>query len=276
MMSKNVSLVYMVAGMSSRFGGKIKQFAKVGPNNTTLIEYSLQQALPAGFSQIIFIVGKMTQQPFQEMFGDEYQWIPVKYALQMFDESLRDRPWWTVDALCAATDLIDGPFVVCNGDDLYGKRSFQLAVDHIQNSDDAVSIWYVLEKVLSTEWTVNRGVFEIDEHNYITNIIETLNISADNLSELHLSGKELCSMNLFGLPHDVLLRLNLILQDFTRAHEGDRKAECYLPTELATLIAQGNLRMKLYSTPDTWRGVTNPQDEDIVRKQIEDEESHQQ
>lgn len=73
MMSKNVSLVYMVAGMSSRFGGKIKQFAKVGPNNTTLIEYSLQQALPAGFSQIIFIVGKMTQQPFQEIFGDEYQ-----------------------------------------------------------------------------------------------------------------------------------------------------------------------------------------------------------
>lgn len=79
-------------------------------------------------------------------------------------------------------------------------------------------------------------------------------------------------MNLFGLPYDVLLHLNVILQEFKRTHEGDRKAECYLPTELASLIAQGKLRMKLYPTPDTWRGVTNPQDEAIVRQQIAEQD----
>lgn len=269
-MGKNVSLVYMVAGMSSRFGGKIKQFAKVWPHDMTLIEYSLQQALPAGFSDIIFIVGKMTEQPFKEILGDSYQWIPVKYALQTFDESLRDRPWWTVDALCAARDLISWPFVVCNGDDLYGKHSFQLAVDHITSSHDAVSIWYVLENVLSREWTVNRWIFHLDDQWYVKNIVETLNISAQSLAEISLTGKELCSMNLFGLPYDTLWYLNTILQEFKRTHEGDRKSECYLPTELATLIAQWKLRMKVYSTPDTWLGVTNPQDEAIVKQQIAD------
>lgn len=270
MENKEIVLVYMVAGMSSRFGGKIKQFAKVGPNNTTLMEYSMKQSLAAGFTKIIFIVWKMTKEPFMEMFGDNYNWIPVYYAEQTFDPELRDKPRWTMDALCSAIEFIDCPFVVCNWDDLYGANSFKLIVDNMKKSDDAVTIWYVLENVLSKEWTVNRWIFDIDENWYIANITETLGIAESNLSELNLTWKELCSMNLFGLDNKTLVQLDEILKNFKNTHIWDRKSECYLPTELANLIKEWKLKMKIFPTPDTWLGVTNPQDEEIVRKQIEE------
>ncbi len=273
MENKEIALVYMVAGMSSRFGWKIKQFAKVGPNNTTLMQYSMKQSLAAGFTKIIFIVWKMTKEPFMEMFGDNYIWIPVYYAEQTFDPELRDKPWGTMDALCSAVEFIDCPFVVCNWDDLYGANSFKLIVDNIKKSEDAVSIWYILENVLSKEWTVNRWIFDIDENWYVSDITETLGIQKSNFSEKNLSWKELCSMNLFGLNHESLVELNNILENFKNTHIWDRKSECYLPTELSNLIKEWKLKMKIFPTPDTWLGVTNPQDEEIVRMQIEEIEN---
>ena len=130
---KDIALVYMVAGMSSRFGGKIKQFAKVGPEGETLIEYSLNQAIPAGFTKIVFIVGNKTEKPFKEMFGDSYKGIPIKYASQNFDSASRDKPWGTTDALCSAKELLDCPFIICNGDDLYGKY-IKMEVNYNENS----------------------------------------------------------------------------------------------------------------------------------------------
>src|SRR3989344_8953487 len=107
---KNVAIVYMVAGMSSRFGGKIKQFAKVGPNDETLIEISLNQALKAGFSKIIFIVGNLTEAPFKEKFGNEYNGIPIEYAYQIFNPEKRDKQWGTLDAVCSIKEIIKTPF----------------------------------------------------------------------------------------------------------------------------------------------------------------------
>lgn len=136
-MPKEIALVYMVAGISSRFMGKIKHFAIVGSRGETLIEYSLKQALPSGFSKIIFIVGNKTEKPFREKFGNSYNGIPVYYALQFYDESLRDKPWGTTDALCSIKSLIDCPFVICNGDDLYGK----ILLEFLQN------IWRIIMTV---------------------------------------------------------------------------------------------------------------------------------
>ena len=273
-MNKNVALVYMVAGMSSRFWGKIKQFAKIWPNNSSLIEYSLHQALPAWFSKIIFIVGKMTQQPFKEMFGDSYQWIPVEYALQTFDESLRDRPWGTVDALCSAKQYIDWPFVVCNGDDIYWAHSFKLLFDHLQNSDESASLWYILENVMPEVWSTNRWIFTIDAEKYIQDIHEYIWIEKKTLSEIWLHTKDLCSMNIFWLTLPDLELLYTILLRFKAQHIWDRKIECYLPVEIATIIREEWVRMKLYSTSDTWFWVTNPEDEEIVRKQIQKYENN--
>ena len=272
-MDKKVSLVYMVAGMSSRFGGKIKQFAKVGPNNSTLIEYSLHQALPAWFAKIIFIVGKMTEQPFKEMFWNEYKWVPVAYAIQSFDESLRDRPRWTVDALCSAKDLIDWPFVVCNGDDIYGKRSFQILFDHLQKSEETASLWYILENVLPDVGSTNRWIFRVNADTYVQDIQECIWIEKNTLSAAWLYPKDLCSMNIFWLNKSTLDLLNNTLLSFKSDHDWDRRIECYLPVELSNLIKNGQIAMKLYSTPDTWFGVTNPEDEDIVKLQIQEYEN---
>mgnify|MGYP001614605345 FL=1 len=129
----DIALVYMVAGLSSRFGGKIKQFAKVGPKGETIIEYSLNQALPEGFTKIIFIVGNKTEKPFRDMFGESYKGIPIFYSQQKFNEEEREKPWGTADALCSAKDVINCPFVVCNGDDIYGAETFRILVNHLKN-----------------------------------------------------------------------------------------------------------------------------------------------
>ena len=177
----DIALVYMVAGMSSRFNGKIKQFAKVGPNNETLIEYSLNQALPAGFTKIIFIVGEKTEQPFKEMFGDNYKTVPVKYTFQNYNKEKRDRPWGTLDALCCARDLINCPFVVCSGDDIYGKESFKTLVKHLKNNPTNATVGYKLKNVLSKVGTVNRGIFKTNSNNEVISIEEVFNINKETL-----------------------------------------------------------------------------------------------
>lgn len=272
-MNKNISLVYMVAGMSSRFGGKIKQFAKVWPNNTTLIEYSMDQALKSGFSEIIFIVGKMTEQPFKEKFWNYYKSIPIKYALQTFDEIQRDRPRWTVDAVCSITNIVKNPFVVCNGDDIYGENSFKIIYDHLQNSNEIVSLWYILWNVIPDNWTTNRGIFKIDENKYVQNIKEIIWISKNSLSEFDLKESDLCSMNIFWLNIETLSELNNILTKFKSENQWNRTIECYLPVELSNIIKNWLSKMKLYSTPDKRFWVTNPEDEEIVKKQIQELEN---
>lgn len=264
---KEMAIVYMVAGLSSRFEGKIKQFAKVGPNDETLIECSLNQALPAGFSKIIFIVGNKTEKPFKEKFGEHYHGIPIFYALQKFDEEKRDKPWGTVDAICAIKDLIDCPFVVCNGDDLYGKETFQILTKHLQNKSTNATVGYKLGNVLP-EGSVNRGIFESNPDNTINSLREVFDITTKNLKEKALSEQDLCSMNIFALKPEVINKLNFILQDFKEKNAEDRKTECLLPQELGNLIKNNQLTIYLYSTENKWMGITNPGDELKVKEQL--------
>jgi hypothetical protein len=273
-MNKNISLVYMVAWMSSRFGWKIKQFAKVGPNWSTLMEYSLDQALKSKFSKIIFIVGKMTEIPFREKFWDNYKWIPVHYAIQTFNEQTRDKPRWTVDALCSAKNLIDWQFIVCNWDDIYWENSFKILFDHLNKSEEMASLWYILKNVLPEKWSTNRGIFQTDSNNYVQNINEIIWIEKDKLSDIGLTKNALCSMNIFWLTKNILNSLNDRLTQFKINKQGDKKAECYLPVEISNIMKTEWIKMKLYSTPDTRLWITNPDDEEVVKKQIEEIESN--
>lgn len=261
---KDIALVYMVAGISSRFKGKIKQFAKVGPNNETLIEYSLNQALPTGFNKIIFIVGNLTEKPFKEMFGEKYKNIPIEYVLQKYDPALRDKPWGTLDALCQTKDTINSPFIVCNGDDLYGKKSFKILYNHLQEKPTAATLGYKLGNVLPEKGSVNRGIFQIQDNN-VGSIKEVLDISKENLSSKGFNNDSLCSMNIFALQPETLSHLNEILIKFKDQYKGDRKIEAFLPVELTNLITNNQLTMEIYSTPDKWIGITNPEDEAIVK-----------
>ena len=267
---KEISLVYVVAWMSSRFGGKIKQFAKVGPHNSTLIEYSLYQALPAWFSKIIFVVGKVTEWPFKEMFGDNYQWIPVEYAMQTFDEIVRDKPWWTLDALCCAKDLISSACVVCNWDDIYGSNAFTILMQHLQASDESALVWYPLKNVLPDHWTTNRGILRFDEHRYVDRVEETIGIAKNSLKSFWLIAEEdICNMNIFAIATNTIEKLDVHMAKFKQQHMWDRKIECYLPVELPKVS-----KVKMYTTNDPWFGVTNPEDEEIVKNQIQEYEDN--
>jgi len=268
MENKDLAIVFMVAGISSRFGGKIKQFAKVGPKNETLIEYSLNQALPAGFTKIIFIIGEKTQAPFKKAFKDHYRGIPIYYPVQTYDPETRDKPWGTVDALCAISKSIDCPFVVCNGDDIYGKETFKILAEHLKTNTTAATLGYKLGKSIPDQGEANRGIFKTDEQGDVKEIKEVFDISKQNLKEKNLSPDDLCSMNIFALHPKTVYLLKEILDKFKQENAGDRKAECLLPNELGKLIDGKKLVMKLYPTDEQWFGVTRPEDEEIVRQAL--------
>lgn len=262
---QDIAIVYLVAGISSRFGGKIKQFAQVGPDGETLIEYSLKQSLPAGFTKIVFVVGEKTEKPFKDMFGEIYQGIPVQYALQKYNSEERDKPWGTVDALCSAKSLLDCKFIVCNGDDLYGEDTFKILVDHLTKKETCATVGYKLWEVLPEEGSVNRGIFEIN-NSKVLSIREEFGLTKDNLASRGISKDDLCSMNIFALDKEVLRELQKTLAGFKIKHSGDRKKEILLPEEISNLIKENKIILDIYPATEKWIGVTNPQDEEIVRE----------
>lgn len=264
----DLTLVYMLAGLSKRFGGKPKGLAKIGPNSETLLEYSLNQALPAGFTRIIFIVSEKTRPLFEEKFGSLYKGIPIKYALQEFDALLRSKPWGTADALCSAEGMIESNFIVCNGDDIYGKEPFEVLANHLIKNDSNASVGYFLGNVLSNDGGVNRGIFRIGERSMIKSLIEVFDIKESNLAEKSLAKDNLCSMNMFALTKNTLNLLGESLRIFKTAYSGDREAECLLPQEISSLIEEGKITMKIYQTKSKWLGITYSEDEEKARESL--------
>lgn len=264
----DISIVYLVAGMSSRFGGNPKAFAKVGPNDETLIEYSLNQSLKAGFSKIIFVVSKGTYDLFRDFFGDSYHDVPVEYAIQTFDSSTREKPWGTVDAICAARKILNTPFVVCNGDDIYGEESFKVLFNHLTHYKTSASVGYRIKDVLPDFGEVNRGIFEIDSESFAKRINEIFGISRDNLFEKGFDDFTLCSMNLFALTLEALDKLSLNLDEFKLNNRNNRIVECILSSEISKLIVQQKIKLKIYPTESKWYGITNKDDGEFVRMKI--------
>lgn len=262
----DIALVYPVAGMSSRFGGEIKQFAKVG-DNETLIEHSLKQAIPAGFTKIIFIVGEKTEIPFKEKFGDNYNGIPIQYCKQNYDPEKRKKPWGSADALCTAKEILNCPFIFCNGDDLYGSNSFKILVEHIKKRETCATIGYQLGKVVPEKGAVNRAIFTTED-NLVKSLREIFGIEKNNLGEKKLSEYNLCSMNIFALNSKIIKMLDKIVEEFKEKNKDNSEIECFLPEELSKIIIEKNVKMEIYTTPDKWMGVTNPGDELIVREQL--------
>lgn len=263
-----VCIAYMVAGISSRFGGRIKQFAVVGPSGETLMECSMKQAKAAGFDRIIFIVGEKTEKPFKDKFGNSFEGLPVVYARQTFDPAERDRPWGTADAVVAAKGVVDDDFAVCNGDDLYGTDTFRLAREALESGGHCVAIGYRLDSVLPATGKTNRGIFRTDSQGFVTSIEEVFEIERDKLEQKGLKGSDLCSMNLFGLKRAVMPPLEQALLSFKAEHKGDRRAECLLPEELGKLVKAGAIKIKVQQARDEWMGITNPEDEAAVRKKL--------
>ncbi len=267
-MEEEIYLVYMLAGLSKRFGGKPKGLVKIGPQGETLLEYSLNQALSSNPSKIIFIVSKETEKPFKTKFGNQYKGIPILYTIQTYNKKERDKPWGTADAPCSASHLINKKFILCNGDDIYGEEAFRILAEHLRGNSECATVGYKLKQVLSKNSKVNRGIFEINLNNTVKTITETPEITMDNYSSKGLTENTLCNMNILALNPNTLNHLKQALEQFKKENINSRTAECYITTEIGKLIKQNKISLKLYTTNSKWFGLTNPEDEESVKEQL--------
>ena len=291
---KNTALVIMAAGIGSRFGGGIKQLEPVGPNGEIIMDYSIHDAMEAGFNKVIFIIRRDLEKDFKEIIGHRIEkLLPVEYAYQELEDLPagyevapgRTKPWGTGQAVLSVKGMVDGPFLVINADDYYGREGFRRIHDYMAEHMDSQSEIYdicmggfVLSNTLSDNGTVTRGVCQVDEEGYLTNVTETYNIQMkeDGLHATDESGAPVTispsqpvSMNMWGLPASFVQELEKGFPVFLdNLKEGDIKSEYLLPKIIDNLVQNKKARVTVLDTPDKWFGVTYREDKQAVADAI--------
>ena len=292
---KETALVIMAAGIGSRFGGGIKQLAKLGPHGEIIIDYSIRDALNAGFNKIIFIIRKDIEADFKEVIGDRISKVAkVEYAYQSLDDlpagfsvpEGRKKPWGTGQAILAARNLIDCPFAVINADDFYGSEGFRKVHDYLVNDmDERGSVLdlcmagYILGNTLSENGAVTRGVCEEDEDNNLKSVRETFEIRKENGvvtgqdengEPVKLSENAIVSMNMWGLTPRFVKVLEERFPEFLNKAGSNIKAEYLLPGVIGDLVEERNATVKVLHTDDKWFGVTYAEDKEAVQKSLKE------
>jgi len=252
------SLVCLVAGLSSRFGGKPKQLEKVGPNNETLIEYSINQALSVKLKNIIFVTNTKTEDNFKTIFGNLYKNIPVYYIKQEYNNLVRARPWGTLDAICTAIPLINSKFIVINGDDIYGEYAYKQASKYFTNNNLIGLVETI--KTLPKTGTVNRGIVKIDDK-YVKSLDEKIGISIENIG-LH---NTLSNVNFLCFQPEIIFIFKKYLDAFKIKYENDDKIEILLPDILNEMISKNEIILESFIIEHNILGITNPEDSNIVK-----------
>ena len=291
---KDTALVIMAAGIGSRFGGGIKQLEPVGPNGEIIMDYSIHDAMEAGFDKVIFIIRRELEKDFKEIIGHRIEkLLPVEYAYQELEDLPagyevtpgRTKPWGTGQAVLSVKGMVDGPFLVINADDYYGQEGFRRIHDYMAEHMDSQSEIYdicmggfVLSNTLSDNGTVTRGVCQVDENGYLTNVTETYNIQMkeDGLHATDESGAPVTispsqpvSMNMWGLPASFVHELEKGFPVFLdNLKEGDIKSEYLLPKIIDNLVQNKKARVTVLDTPDKWFGVTYREDKQAVTDAI--------
>ena len=291
---KDTALVIMAAGIGSRFGGGIKQLEPVGPNGEIIMDYSIHDAMEAGFNKVIFIIRRDLEKDFKEIIGHRIEkLLPVEYAYQELEDLPagyevtpgRTKPWGTGQAVLSVKGMVDGPFLVINADDYYGREGFRRIHDYMAEHMDSQSEIYdicmggfVLSNTLSDNGTVTRGVCQVDEEGYLTNVTETYNIQMkeDGLHATDESGAPVTispsqpvSMNMWGLPASFVQELEKGFPVFLdNLKEGDIKSEYLLPKIIDNLVQNKKARVTVLDTPDKWFGVTYREDKQAVTDAI--------
>lgn len=287
---KKTALVILAAGIGSRFGGGIKQLAPVGPNGEIIMDYSIHDAIEAGFDKVVFIIRKDIEDDFRRIIGDRIEkLIPVEYAFQDINDlpegfsvpEGRTKPWGTGQAVLAARDVIHEPFVVINADDYYGKNGFIAMHDALvgeEKESDKEQIYlagFVLKNTLSDNGGVTRGICSQDEEGCLTGIQETKNIirtesgaaAMTNDGLIDIDPKSLVSMNMWGLMPSFVDTLRSGFPEFLRnVKEGDIKAEYLLPIIIDGMLKEKKAEVHVLRTEDKWFGVTYREDKDVVRE----------
>ena len=288
----NTTLLIMAAGIGSRFGTGIKQLEPVDDANHIIMDYSIHDAIEAGFNHVVFIIRKDIEKEFKEVIGDRIASIcsahnvTVDYAFQDINDipgelpAGRTKPWGTGQAVLTVKGLIDCPFLVINADDYYGKKGFckihEYMVNEMKEDEDVYDICmggFILKNTLSDNGAVTRGVCE-EENGILKKVTETYNIrmmedglhaSDDAGNPVKVLPEQLVSMNMWGLPVSFLNELEKGFPEFLdNLKPGDIKAEYLLPKIIDQLVHEGKAKVRVLDTPDKWFGVTYKEDKQAV------------
>jgi hypothetical protein len=272
------TLLVLAAGMGTRYGG-LKQVVPVNAAGEALIDYSVYDAMHAGFSKVVFVIRRDIEDAFKAGVGRKLEpHINVAYAFQELDSlppgftvpAGRNKPWGTLHATLIGAALVEGPFAVINADDFYGAESYRVLAQHLQtNATDCAMVGFILRNTLSDFGPVSRGICSVGDNRLLLSTVETTKIVRDGngarsiedgVAGTELSGDEVVSMNMWGFNRTIVALLANKFREFLKACGSDLKAESYLPKAVNHLIAEEQARVDVLRTNDVWCGVTYPED----------------
>ena len=282
------ALRIMAAGIGSRFGTGIKQLEPVDASEHIIMDYSIHDAIEAGFDHVVFIIRKDIEKEFKKCIGDRIDTIcnsrnvTVDYAFQDINDipgtlpEGRTKPWGTGQAVLAAKKIIKTPFIVINADDYYGKEGFKAVHEYLVNGGKSCMAGFVLKNTLSDNGGVTRGICKMDEQNNLTEVVETKNIikTADGAETdgVAVDVNSLVSMNMWGLTPAFLETLEVGFADFFKNEvpADPMKAEYLIPTFIGELLAENKMSVKVLRSNDTWYGMTYKEDVVTVKENFEE------
>lgn len=283
-----ISLVIMAAGLGSRFGQGIKQLEPVGLNNEIIMDYSIHDAIKAGFNKIVFIIRKDIEEEFNKAIGNRIKnicdrlGVEVCYAFQSLEDlpegiilpDERKKPWGTGQAILACKNLVNEPFAVINADDYYGKEAFEKIYNFLKDYNTSESYkfcmsGFMLKNTLSDNGGVTRGVCKVDSDNFLKEIVETKNIIKKD-DKAFTDNKEInynsnVSMNMWGFTPEFIELLEDGFKKFFENIEGEELTKEYLlPIYIGELLEKNKISVKVLKTNDRWFGITYKEDKDLV------------
>lgn len=280
----DTTLLIMAAGIGSRFGGGIKQLEPVDEQGHIIMDYSIHDAIEAGFNKVIFIIRKDIEEEFREVIGSRISAIcaehnvTVDYAFQDINDipgelpEGRTKPWGTGQAVLSAKDLLTTPFIVINADDYYGKEGFKAVHNYLVEGGKSCMAGFVLKNTLSDNGGVTRGICKMDADHNLTEVVETKNIvkTADGAEAdgVKLDTESLVSMNMWGLTPDFLQTLEKGFAEFFKEEvpANPLKAEYLIPIYIGELLKKDQMSVKVLRTNDTWYGMTYHEDVAAVKE----------
>lgn len=273
------TLVVLAAGMGSRYGG-LKQLDTLGPSGETIMDYSVFDAIRAGFGKVVFVIRKSFEKDFREIFVSKLEGkIDVELVFQELDNipegisypEERTKPWGTGHAILVAKDAVKEPFVVINADDFYGAEAYQETAEFLNtkaSEKEYAMCGYQLGKTLSDFGSVSRGVCQTDANGYLETVVERTSITKEKGvvtytegDEKHeLSENDIVSMNFWGFHPSIFMHLEEKFTEFIKANSDDIKSEFYIPFVVDDLMKEGKVKTTVLKSESTWFGVTYQED----------------
>jgi UTP-glucose-1-phosphate uridylyltransferase len=285
------TLLILAAGIGSRYGG-LKQVDPIGPNGEAIIDYSIFDAIRAGYGKVVFVIRESFADAFKETFDSKLKGrIETAYAYQELDSFVpkeltihpdRKKPWGTGHAILVAKNVVHEPFVVINADDFYGSSAYQIIPTFLseaekQNKPHYCMVGYSLKNTLSEHGFVSRGVCETDRDGFLTTVVERTHIEKENGKilcqlegdkKMELTGNEVVSMNIWGFSPSYFRYLETYFDRFIKENASNPKGEFYIPYVVNELINRNEIKLKVLESKDHWFGVTYKEDKEIAVKSI--------